>query len=311
MFKLKPFLKWTIWGGRKLNPVYAPERKEEIAEAWVMSCHPKGLSTIAAGEYEGLTLPEAIEKSGIALGEKCPKNAEFPLLIKFIDARDKLSIQVHPDDEYAAAHHNGEKGKTEAWYILDADEGAELLFGLNHEMTEQEFADSIRNDKIADDSRHVPVKKGDVCFIPSKTLHAIGSGILLAEVQQSSDRTYRIFDYNRPQPNGEPRELHIEDAMRVTDKKPVNIDFSPMKPGNPLTLLTKCEYFTMSRLALSGEMKFDAFGQSFVSVIALSGSGKIATSSDSFEFAKGDSFFIGADEAYTLSGEAELLISTL
>ena len=196
--KLIPALKQTIWGGQRLKDVYDGKGMENIAESWVLSCHPAGESRIAEGDFAGKTLQEVLAQNGRAvLGEKCPPGA-FPLLIKLIDAADDLSVQVHPGDEYARLHENS-FGKTECWYLLDAAEDAQLIFGMKDELTREQFRKAIEDNTLLSHVRRVKVHAGDVAYIPAGTLHAIGRGILLAEVQQSSDVTYRVYDYGRLQ----------------------------------------------------------------------------------------------------------------
>lgn len=309
--KLTPALKEIIWGGQKLKELYGGENMKNIAESWVLSCHPSGESVISTGENKGKTLSEAIKnESGNILGTK-NANGDFPILIKFIDAADNLSVQVHPDNEYARIHEN-ENGKTECWYILDCDENAELIFGMKEKLTKEEFRDCIEKNTLLDSVRRVKVKKGDTAFIPSGTLHAIGKGILLAEVQQSSNTTYRVYDYGRLQ-NGKPRELHIDKACDVTVLTPSNASLDPKgktekKDGYCETLLAQCEYFTMKRIETSAEYTDFCDEASFVSLLVTNGSGFYKDGTEEFEIKKGDSIFIPAGNGkFTVTGNTELI----
>ena len=195
--KLKPAVKEIIWGGDKLKTAYGKEAPfDKLAESWELTVRPDGMNVIENGEYAGMTLGEYIEKAGnsvIAAGYDADR---FPLLIKFIDARDRLSIQVHPSDDYALANEN-EYGKTEVWYIVEADEGAELVFGLSRDYTKEAFDKAVAENTVETLLNRVKVHAGEVYFIPSGLVHAIGAGILICEIQQNSNVTYRVYDYGR------------------------------------------------------------------------------------------------------------------
>ncbi len=314
ILSLYPTLKETIWGGRTLIEDYGFETDgDNAAEAWLLSCHKDGPSFVTHGKYKGKTLSEVIEAEGKeVLGTNNKDIRDFPVLIKIIDARDKLSVQVHPDDDYAYKYEN-ENGKTEAWYVLKCDEGASLIYGVNHDMEREEFAAAIENGTLLDDVNVVPVKPGDVVFIPSGMLHAIGEGILLAEVQQSSNSTYRVFDYMRRDKNGNLRELHVKKAVDVMNLSVTDVDFSaegePQKLGDAVkTYLTGCQYFTMTKVELDGTYTDTADKKSFVSLLVLDGNGKITSADDEIELKKGSSIFIPADKGdFTVSGKLEIL----
>ncbi len=314
ILSLYPTLKETIWGGRALIDDYGFETDgDNAAEAWLLSCHKDGPSFVTNGEYKGKTLLEVIEKEGKAvLGTNNADIRDFPVLIKIIDARDKLSVQVHPDDEYAYKYEN-ENGKTEAWYVLKCDEGASLIYGMKHSVSREEFAAAIENGTLLDDVNVVNVKTGDVVFIPSGMLHAIGEGILLAEVQQSSNSTYRVFDYNRRDKNGNLRELHVKKAVDVVDLGVTEVDFSaegkPEKTGDAeKTFLTGCNYFSMTKVELDGTYTDTADEKSFVSLLVLDGDGKITSADGEIELKKGSSIFIPANKGeFTVSGKLEIL----
>ncbi len=314
ILSLYPTLKETIWGGRTLIDDYGFETDgDNAAEAWLLSCHKDGPSFVLGGEYKGKTLSEVIEAEGReVLGTNNKDIRDFPVLIKIIDARDKLSVQVHPDDDYAYKYEN-ENGKTEAWYVLKCDEGASLIYGVNHDMEREEFAAAIENGTLLEDVNVVPVKPGDVVFIPSGMLHAIGEGILLAEVQQSSNSTYRVFDYMRRDKNGNLRELHVKKAVDVMNLNVTDVNFSaegkPEKTGDAVkTYLTGCQYFKMTRVELDGAYRDTADETSFVSLLVLDGEGKITSEDGEIALKKGSSIFIPAAKGeYTVSGKLKIL----
>ncbi len=314
ILSLYPTLKETIWGGRTLIEDYGFETDgDNAAEAWLLSCHKDGPSFVMNGRYKGKTLAEVIEAEGReVLGTNNRDIRDFPVLIKIIDARDKLSVQVHPDDDYAYKYEN-ENGKTEAWYVLKCEEGASLIYGVNHDMTREDFAAAIENGTLLDDVNVVPVKPGDVVFIPSGMLHAIGEGILLAEVQQSSNSTYRVFDYMRRDKNGNLRELHVKKAVDVVDLSVTDVNFSAegadIRTGDAVkTYLTGCEYFSMTRVVLDGTYTDTADEKSFVSLLVLDGEGKITSGDGETELKKGSSIFIPAGKGdFAVSGKLEIL----
>lgn len=307
---LKPTIKETLWGGRRLIDDFGMQTDgANAAEAWLLSCHRDGPSYAVGGEYDGMTLDEIIKKEGRAvLGTHCSGINGFPVLIKIIDARDRLSVQVHPGDEYARRVEN-ENGKTEAWFVLSADDGAELIYGVNRDMTRESFAASIEDGTLLKNVNRVKVKPGDTVFIPSGMLHAIGAGILLAEVQQSSNTTYRVFDYDRRDRNGNRRELHVKKAVDVVTLTKTDADFSPEGEerrlcGAAKRLLTHCEYFSMTELKVDGNFEDIADGSSFVSLVVLDGSGEISANGKTYAVKKGSSVFVPASFGkYALSGK--------
>lgn len=311
--KLKPAISSTIWGGRRLINEYGVETdKENAAEAWVLSCHPSGCSTIENDKYAGRTLKSVYDENRSICGKNGERFSEFPILIKFIDARDNLSIQVHPDEEYARRVENG-AGKTECWYILDCDDDAYLILGFNEKIDGETFKRSIENDTLLDYVKKVKVKKGDFFFIESGTLHAICKGILLAEVQQNSDTTYRIYDYNRKSADGKPRELHISKAVDVTNTSPYSFDINEhCRKAEPLyndkILLTSCELFTVFKTEVKDTYKSFADESSFVSLLALDGDGALECCGQKLPFKKGDSFFIPAGAGdFSVNGRLDVL----
>ena len=304
---LTPFVSETVWGGRRLIDEYSVVTdKRNAAEAWVMSAHKNGSSTVANGEFAGNTLREVYLEHPELGGKNCAGFSDFPVLIKFIDAAADLSVQVHPDDAYCLKKGSG-AGKTESWYILDCEPGAYLLLGFEKDITREQFRQSITDGTLTDYVKKVPVKKGDFFFIESGTLHAICKGILLAEVQQNSDTTYRIYDYGRLGFDGKPRELHVEDAVNVTHTGVYKNPCTPKKDGN-VTNLVACPFFTERVLDVNGSFDGTADEKSFVSLLILDGSGSLECAGETLEFSKGGSIFIPANCGdYKINGEAKIL----
>lgn len=313
VLKLSPAFKDYLWGGTRLRDDFQKDCDfDKIAESWELSCHKDGPSTIVNGDDKGLTLEEYIEKHGKAvLGNDCDKFENFPILIKLIDAKDNLSVQVHPDNEYAL-RVEGEYGKTEMWYIVDCDEGAELLYGFKSEISKDEFAERIANNTLLEVTNSVPVHKGDVFFIQAGTLHAIGKGILIAEIQQNSNTTYRIYDYGRVGKDGKPRELHVEKAKEVTTLGPAKTyPETPVeqKDGYTSKLLSSCDYFTTYALDIDSKAVLNADETSFNSILILEGEGKVV-GDDTVEFKKGDSIFITAGSGeFTVDGKCKAILT--
>lgn len=306
-FKLSPAFKDYLWGGRKLVTDFNKSCDfEKVAESWELSTHKDGSSIIANGEFSGMTFIDYIEKYGKdVLGKNALAFDFFPILIKFIDAKDSLSIQVHPDDEYALKVE-GEYGKTEMWYILDCEDGASLYYGFNREITKDEFLERINNNTILEVLNAVPVKKGDVFFIDSGTVHAIGAGIVICEIQQNSNTTYRVYDYDRKDKFGNRRELHIEKAADVSVLKPA----SPTVPYSDPEILAECKYFNVRKSLVNGSRTFVTYDDCFTSVIVVNGTGTLVMNDTEIKFSKGDSIFIPAQNSeFTVTGDAELIIS--
>lgn len=319
--KLKAPLKDYLWGGNLLRDKYGKiSELDKVAESWELSCHKDGSSIILNGKYEGLSLPEYIQEiDNDALGKnmsKFPEKDTFPILIKLIDANDNLSVQVHPENEYAL-RVEGEYGKTEMWYVIEALPDAKLIYGLNQDVTKEIFEKSISDGTLLDICNVVNVKKGDVFFIPAGTLHGIGKGIIIAEVQQNSNTTYRVFDYNRVGVDGKQRELHIEKAVDVTNlnkQKLIELDDSTTEKTENYTkqLLSTCEYFTTSSLKLSGTYNGNIDESSFCSLLCLDSEEdiKLSSSNGDISLKKGETLFLQANYGdYVLTGNGEVLIS--
>lgn len=297
MLKLKPACKDYLWGGDKLRTDFGVDSDlHPLAEAWVLSCHPDGPSVIAEGPCRGMTLADYIAQNGKKiLGTDCEKFADFPILTKLIDAKGNLSIQVHPSNEYALEHEH-QYGKTEMWYILDCEPGAFLYYGFDHEISKEEFERRIQDNTLTEVLNAAPVHKGDVFFIPSGTLHAICQGIVIAEIQQNSNVTYRVYDYGRVGADGKPRALHIRQALDVTELTPPKAqDFGPH--------LGQCEYFTVD--VHEGSWGEEACEKSFVSLLFVEGEGSVSCGGETLAVKKGDSVFLPAGSgAFAVRGDA-------
>ncbi|MCD8012804.1 MAG: class I mannose-6-phosphate isomerase [Lachnospiraceae bacterium] len=311
ILKLRPACKDYIWGGQRLKTEYGKECGGDIlAESWELSCHPDGPSVITNGIYAGKTLTGYIEEKGRdVLGTNCRRFRDFPILIKFIDAKQNLSIQVHPDNRYALKNE-GQYGKTEMWYVMDAGKDAFLYYGFRQEITKEEFAQRIEDDTLLDVLNAVPVRKGDMLFIEPGTIHAIGEDILIAEIQQNSNVTYRVYDYGRVGKDGKKRDLHIEKALAVTNRVPLQ------RGDNSYPHVADCDYFTVDKLNLDGvhmkRMEGNVGADSFLSVLFLDGLGEITCGSDKVRFQKGDSLFLPAESGeYRIEGNCDALLTSI
>lgn len=308
ILRLAPAFKDYLWGGSIIKKKYNITDMDKVAEAWVLSTHKDGQSVVDGGTLSGKTLTEAVSLLGEkALGKKAAEFEMFPQMLKIIDAEQSLSIQVHPSDEYALKNE-GQYGKTEMWYILDAKEGAGIYYGVKEEMSAEEFAAALKNNTVENVLRFVPCKKGESYFIPSGTIHAIGAGLLIAEVQQNSNVTYRVYDFGRVGVDGKPRELHTEKALKVSDLSPMKDESAKNTKaikGGTKNLLSKCPYFSATKLVLNGEYKFTP-DDSFVCVFIAEGEGEI----NGEKFGKFDTFFVPADMGeVTLTGNFEAMIT--
>ncbi len=296
--RLLPAGKGYIWGGERLKKEYNKNLDTTpLAETWECSVHPDGLSLVSGGEYNGLTLKEVIQKNPDYLGTKSDL---MPILIKFIDAAKDLSIQVHPDDKYAK-EIEGDNGKTEFWYVLDAEEGAELIYGFEHPMDRAKLEAAVKEGNLEKMLHHIPVHKGDVFFVYPGTVHAIGKGIVLVEVQESSNLTYRLYDYDRIDKDGKKRPLHIEKAADVLDMEPVKIVRQPQRMvryyfGCARELLCRCEYFEVERIQVTKGFSFSVLSASFQVLLCIDGNGGLETDETNkpVRFDKGACFFLPA-----------------
>lgn len=310
--KLRPAFKDYIWGGTRLRDVYhKPCDFERVAESWELSVHPAGESRISGGERDGMRLSEYFKAYPEVLGENLKEFESFPVLIKLIDAKDPLSIQVHPSDEYALEHEH-EYGKTEMWYVVDCEPGAHLYFGVNRDITGEEFKRRIEDNTVEEVLNRVEVHPGDVFFIEAGTLHAIGAGILICEIQQNSNCTYRVYDYGRRGPDGKLRELHIDKAMavsRLTPSEGAGAVPAPRNiPGGTAARLGECRYFTTDRYVVETEVSLAVGGGSFLSLTAVEGGGQVIGPENTVDFKPGDTIFIPAGTgSVTVKGSATVV----
>ena len=305
---LKSQMHEKIWGGTKLHDVFGYEiPSKTTGEYWAISAHPNGVSTIANGRYKGYGLDQLYREEKALFGN--PKSEVFPLLTKILDANDWLSVQVHPDDTYAL-EHEGEHGKTECWYVIAADEGAEIIYGHNAK-SKEELAQMI----TAGDWEHlltkIPVKAGDIFYVPSGTMHAIGKGILILETQQSSDTTYRVYDFDRKDASGKTRDLHLKQSIDVlTIGKPANSTPARVISGNlDLTTLVSNAFFTVYKWQISGQVDFKRTAP-YLLLSVLEGQGQLVIEGTSYPIKKGNHFILPNDvNSWELTGELTLIVS--
>ena len=308
LLKLGAITKKIIWGGERLAREYGKgEAGEKIAESWELTSRTDGVNTIVGGSFDGTLLSDylATHKDAVCKGWD---GERFPLLIKLIDAEADLSIQVHPDDEYAALHTTDLK--TEMWYIVDATPDARIIYGLKKKYSADEVRAAIANGTLEELMNYVPVKKGETYFIPSGMVHAICKGILIAEIQQNSNITYRVYDYNRRGADGKLRELHVDDALAVIDKieDPAAVRAESDDTKN---IIAKCGYFTVYHFE-NKAFAMEATEDSFVHLLCLGGNAEIAYGDTTIAIAKGESVFVPAGAgAFSVSAGADIVVSTL
>ncbi|MCX2720181.1 type I phosphomannose isomerase catalytic subunit [Lentiprolixibacter aurantiacus] len=316
--KFIPILKERIWGGSKLkNELGKPAQGPNIGESWEVSAVPGDISIVSNGAYEGISLQELIDRfPEELLGSSIVSRfgAEFPILIKFIDAADDLSIQVHPDDELARKRHNS-FGKTEMWYVMQADPGARLLIDFNHAVSAEEYQRHLEDNTLLDLMNKEAVDAGDTFFINAGKIHAIGAGVMLAEIQQTSDLTYRVYDYDRRDANGNARELHTEEALEAIDfSAEQNFRVSYPKVPNTANPMVDSPYFTTNYIPLNGCLEQDLSGRDAFSIwIVVAGSVRLTTEGGSINLSKGETCLMPAGiNSLQLEGEnASLLEVTL
>ena len=318
-FLLKPSGKDYIWGGMRLKTEFGKDflPQEPLAETWECSVHPDGPSYAASGPDTGQKLSDILIAHPDYLGSSPSLTgcSGLPVLVKFIDAKNNLSVQVHPDDEYANREENGEAGKTEMWYVVDAEPGAQLVFGLNRETSKEELRRSMEDGTVERYLRYVPVHRDDVFFIAAGTIHAIGKGALIAEIQQNSNLTYRLYDYGRLGKDGKPRQLHIDKALAVAELSGSQNPRQPMRllhysPGFARESLSRCSYFQVDRCLLNAnDISLASLPESFRVMLCLSGNGILKEGDEQITFTKGQTVFIPATaDKLTLSGEATFLL---
>ncbi len=327
-FLLRPSGKDYLWGGNRLNDEFAKNiDMSPLAETWECSTHPDGPCYVASGRFEGMTLTEVLKIYPQYLGSHalehsvlhCTAPGQLPILIKFIDAKRDLSVQVHPTDQYAQTYENGQRGKTEMWYVLDAAKDAKLIYGLRHDCDASAMRHAISDGTIEKLLQKVPVKKDDLFLIEAGTIHAIGAGTLIAEIQENSNLTYRLYDYDRTDKNGRKRDLHIEKALSAAN---LNCSSEPKQPlrvlkyqqGMASELLCRCKYFEVHRIIVNTERRqvvhFQADDISFRILLCVNGCGTISygASDNDLKFYKGDCIFIPANSVrLRIHGQAKFL----
>ncbi len=306
ILRLQPHFSHTIWGGNRLREEYGyDEAGDDIGECWGISAHPKGDVAVIGGEWDGWKLSELWQQHRELFGDL--PGDRFPLLVKIIDAREDLSIQVHPDDTYAATHENGSLGKTECWYVLDCQEGDALVVGHNAR-TRKELKEMITEGRWKDLIRLVPVRKGDFLQIDPGTVHSIKGGVMVLETQQNCDITYRVYDYDRLQ-NGKPRDLHLRQSLEV-----IRVPATPAEkilrhmantPDNALTELYSCPYYTVSKAVVHGRLSFHTYAP-FLNMTVLEGGGEVCGS----RAKKGDHLILtAAIREVELQGQMQAIFS--
>lgn len=305
---LKSQMHDKIWGGTKLREAFGYDiPTETTGEYWAISAHPNGVSVIKNGIYEGEGLDQLYREHKELFGH--PKSEVFPLLIKILDANDWLSVQVHPDDTFALSHE-GELGKTECWYIIAADEGAEIIYGHNAK-SKEELRQWIEEGRWDDLLTKIPVKAGDFFYVPSGTMHAIGKGILILETQQSSDTTYRVYDFNRRDAQGNLRKLHIDKSIDVlTIGKPANSTPATMAVDHlESTLLVSNKFFSVYRWEVTGLVDFTQTVP-YLLLSVLSGQGQLTVDGRVYDLKKGDHFILPNDvKEWSFDGQLEMIVS--
>jgi len=308
----QPIFQERIWGGDELKTFGYDIPSSKTGECWAFAAHDNGQSIVKNGTYTGKTLGELWQSNRELFGGI--EGDRFPLLTKILDANDDLSVQVHPNDTYAFTHENGELGKTECWYIVDSKPGAEIILGHTAQ-SKEEFIQKVEDGQWNELLQKVPVKQGDFFFVPSGTIHAIGKGIVILETQQNSDTTYRVYDYDRTDDNGNKRELHITKSIEVSTiphhASEVNIEVTKIED---LTIITfvRDRYFTVQKWHLSGTAKQQQ-NEPFQLVSVMEGAGTITVSNgDHFPFTKGDHFLLPSNLGeFNLEGNCECMVSFL
>lgn len=319
-FKIEPLLlapafKDYLWGGNRLNTIFNKNIDTDIlAETWECSTHPDGLCTIANGCFQGKPLKSILKEYPELMGKAYNPDGDLPILVKLIDAKKDLSVQVHPDDEYAREFENGSLGKTEMWYVLDAPENAKLVYGFNHNMSEEKIRAAVEKGTLTKYLKYESINKNDVFVINPGCVHAIGAGALIAEIQESSNLTYRLYDYDRVDKHGNKRELHLDKALQVATLKKSGSPIQPMrvlnyKPGFASELLCRCQYFQVNRVLLNTEgprnIDFTNENESFQVLLCVDG----AASVNGLAFKAGQCVFIPAAlKKYQITGSCQLLL---
>lgn len=312
---LKPVGKDYLWGGTRLKEEYNKDIDlTPLAETWECSTHPDGKSIVANGEFKGKALADVIKEHPEYLGTKHDDIKELPIMVKLIDAKEKLSLQVHPDDKYSFKHEK-QRGKTEMWYVLDAEPGAKLMYGFAHPVNKDILKYAVEDGSLSKHIQKVKVQKNDVFFIPPGTIHAIGAGILIVEIQQCSNVTYRVYDYNRIDKNGKKRQLHFDkaiDVMNMEVSKDIrqNPRILHYYPGCSRELLCRCKYFEVERIQVSEGFEFSVMDTSFQILMIINGMAVLNYSNTDkpLSISKGDCLFLpSALGRCSINGRVELL----
>lgn len=315
--KMHPCYKEYLWGGTRLKNEYGKKDAPPItAESWELASHRDGVSTVAEGSLAGKTMDELarINRAGF-WGTQCP-DGDFPLLIKLIDAKKDLSIQVHPSD-VTARLELGECGKAEMWYIVDCEAQAGIYYGFSKRITPEEFLQRAQAGSICEVLNWVPVSKGDVFYILPGTIHAIGAGVVIAEIQQNSNTTFRVYDYQRKDANGKMRPLHLERAAQVMNYEPVVPEECKANnvtafPEFILTEMFSCRYFRAYKVDVHHEINLTCDGSSFHHVLCVGGGGMLRHQNQELLLNKGDSYFMPANLGdYQITGRCRVLLSRL
>ncbi len=309
--KFKPILKERLWGGTKLKDILGkPTKSENIGESWEVSGVKENISIVSNGKFTGTTLQELIDKNpenllGKSIVQRFGK--ELPVLIKFIDAKQQLSIQVHPDDQLAQDRHNS-LGKAEMWYIIDANPNSNLIVGFNKNTRKEEFKNSLQKNELLDLLNYEKVKKGDVFFINAGKIHSIGAEILLVEIQQTSDITYRIFDFNRKNKEGELRELHSQlalDAIDYTKKDDFRLQYNTHQ--NTVNSIVSCPYFTTNYIHLTEDIEYNLSKRnSFTIYICIEGTAEVVNNYGSAKIKYGETILLAAQSKNVLIKTSEI-----
>lgn len=314
--QFQPEFKERVWGGRALEQFGLTPPEGHIGEGWMIADHPNGTTSVLNGELAGQGLDQIREQLGKEwFGSKgfSEKNGRFPLLIKLLDCNDNLSVQVHPTDDYEGLP-KGELGKTEMWYVLDAKPGAKIIYGLKDGVTRESMKEALENGTVMDTLQEVSVEAGDTFYIPAGTVHALCAGVVVAEIQQNSDTTYRIYDYDRPGLDGKPRELHIEDSLNVTafeGSGATTMKTDGLSAGGWLQL-AQSPYFIVEKGLVGGAWNLETKPESFTILVICEGAGTLIWNNGSMEYKAGQCFLLPANlGSYTLEGQATVLRSYL
>ncbi|MBQ9418761.1 MAG: class I mannose-6-phosphate isomerase [Synergistaceae bacterium] len=305
-FRLQPVFKDYLWGGEKLITSWGKTPSSRpLAESWELAAHPDGDNVILDGEMKGLTLSQAVKKNPAVVAPNFKPENIFPLMVKLIDSARPLSIQVHPDDDYAQ-RVEGSKGKTELWYILDSEPDSFLYLGFRRQTTRREFEQAIENNTLTNILQKIKVHAGDSFFIPAGTVHSIGAGITLVEIQQNSNITYRVYDYGRVGADGKPRELHTQKALDVARTCPASLEV----PGMSENFIAVCKEFSVRKLRVSGTFTGQTNPENFRFLLCLEGKNKFSCDGFECDVERGENIFIPANcgKNFNIVGEGTFLV---